>query len=117
MTALIWATTYGNVWLGVKALGVIVPPSGVLLMLVVQSAGMLIPSGPANLGVYQFTTVAAATRFGIDRTSALGISLVLHASRFFPTTFIGLAYFVARFGRRVERSPVAPSPITTGAKS
>jgi uncharacterized protein (TIRG00374 family) len=112
-TALIWLTMLANVWCGVTALGLAVPFSASVVALIAQSFGMLIPSGPANLGVYQFTTVAAVALFGVSRTNALGLSLVLHASRFFPTTIVGLGYLVRLLRRRIGQLPAggAVSPV------
>jgi uncharacterized protein (TIRG00374 family) len=93
-SALIWLTVLANVWCGVKALNLAVPFSASVVTLIAQSFGMLVPAGPANVGVYQFTTVAAVALFGVDRTNGLGLSLVLHATRFFPTTIIGFGYFL-----------------------
>jgi uncharacterized protein (TIRG00374 family) len=107
MSGLIWLSMFANVVFGVYALSLNLPASASLVVLVMQSLGMIVPSGPANVGVYQFTTVAAATWFGVDRTSALGLSLVLHATRFFPTTFIGFVYLARRFAQRARQSSLA----------
>ena len=86
----VWLTTLMNVFCGVRAMGLPLSLASSTLVVLAQSAGMLIPSGPANIGVYQFTTVAVATQLGVSRADALGLSVILHAGRFFPTTILGL---------------------------
>jgi len=108
LSALVWLAMFLNLVFGVYALSLTLPTSASLVILVTQSLGMIVPSGPANVGVYQFTTVAAATWFDVDRTSAFGLSLLLHATRFFPTTIIGALYFARRMGRRPQ--PALPAP-------
>ena len=65
-----------------------------LCIFAVSSLGMLLPSTPGALGVYEASTVLALSWFGIDKEQALGIALFNHALQFIPTTLLGGAVFI-----------------------
>ena len=67
----------------------ILPP----FLLVLLNIGMLVPTLPGSLGVYQFFCVVVLTYFGIEKSVALGFSFVLQAVEFVPVTVLGLFYF------------------------
>lgn len=60
----------------------------------VSSLGMLLPSTPGAIGVYEASTVLALSWFGIEKEQALGIALFNHALQFIPTTLLGLVIFI-----------------------
>jgi uncharacterized membrane protein YbhN (UPF0104 family) len=60
----------------------------------ISSLGMLLPSTPGALGVYEASTVLALSWFGIEKEQALGIALFNHALQFIPTTLLGWAVFI-----------------------
>lgn len=64
-----------------------------LFLLVVLNVGMIIPTMPGSLGIYQFFSVWALGSFGVERSVALGLSFVLQAVDIVPVTLIGLWYF------------------------
>lgn len=68
--------------------------AGAAVFLIVH-LGTAIPNAPANVGSYQFFTIAGLTLFGVDKTLATGFSLVVFALLTLPLLLIG---FVA-FGR------------------
>ncbi|MCH7562966.1 MAG: flippase-like domain-containing protein [Gemmatimonadetes bacterium] len=63
-----------------------------LLLLVLLNVGMLLPTMPAALGVYQFFTIMALTAFGVDRSIGLGFSFLVQAVDLVPATLLGLWY-------------------------
>ena len=60
----------------------------------ISSLGMLLPSTPGAIGVYEASTVLALSWFGIEKEQALGIALFNHALQFIPTTLFGWAIFI-----------------------
>ena len=60
----------------------------------ISSLGMLLPSTPGAIGVYEASTVIALSWFGIAKEQALGIALFNHALQLIPTTLLGLAVFI-----------------------
>jgi glycosyltransferase 2 family protein len=64
------------------------------LTLAIVNFGLLIPSGPANVGVFQGITILALRLFGVSDDTGLAFSIVVHACQFVPLTLWGIAVFV-----------------------
>ena len=62
------------------------------LILVLQTFGAVIPSGPGFIGTYHAAVIAALAIFGVPHELALSVALVMHASFFFPFVLIGLVF-------------------------
>ena len=60
-----------------------------LCIFAISSLGMLLPSTPGAIGVYEASAVLALSWFGVDKEQALGIALFCHALQFIPTTLLG----------------------------
>lgn len=58
--------------------------------LVVVNFGILVPSSPGYVGVFQAMTVLACSVLGITQEAALSASLLIHACQFIPITIWGL---------------------------
>ena len=56
------------------------------------SFGILLPSAPGYVGVFQGCCLIAFAAFAIPEEIALSYGLIVHASQFIPTTLIGLLY-------------------------
>lgn len=54
-----------------------------------SSLGMLLPSSPGSLGVYEAVAVAALTAYGVPRDQALAAALADHMVQFIPVTAAG----------------------------
>jgi len=65
-----------------------------LCIFAISSLGMLLPSTPGAVGVYEASTVLALSWFGIEKEQALGIALFNHALQYIPTTLLGGAVFL-----------------------
>ncbi len=61
------------------------------LTLAIVNFGLLIPSTPGNVGVYQYMTIQALSLFGVGHDTALALSIVVHACQYVPTTLSGVA--------------------------
>ncbi|MBO0799588.1 MAG: flippase-like domain-containing protein, partial [Blastocatellia bacterium] len=53
--------------------------------------GTAIPNAPANVGSYQFFTVAGLTLFGVEKSAAAGFSLVIFTLLTLPLLVLGFA--------------------------
>jgi hypothetical protein len=62
------------------------------LILVLQSFGAIIPSGPGFIGTYHAAVMVALAVFGVTQELALSVALVMHASFFFPFIVVGLIF-------------------------
>jgi uncharacterized protein (TIRG00374 family) len=60
------------------------------LMLGIVNLGILIPSAPGYIGVFQAAAVLAGSVLGMPESTALAIGLLVHAAQFIPVTVIGL---------------------------
>ena len=113
-SGVIWLSMLANVFFVIKAFTLDLPASASLITLVTQSLGMLIPSGPAGIGTYEFMTIVSLRLFAVEQSKALAFSLVLHATRFLPTTIIGVIFLLQWFYRRSQRVNSAQTlPVAT----
>jgi uncharacterized protein (TIRG00374 family) len=65
-----------------------------LLVVVATNLAMILPSGPAAVGVFEAATLVALSVFDVDRSSALSYAIVAHALNVLP--FIVVGYLVLR---------------------
>ena len=64
-----------------------------LLILGIVNLGVLIPSSPGNLGLFQYFTVAALSVFpSISHSSATAYAIVIHLFQLLPVTILGFAF-------------------------
>jgi len=64
-----------------------------LVVLVVISVGITIPSSPGYVGTYHWFCMLSLSLFGVPKSEALSFAIVSHAINVLPFTIIGLAYF------------------------
>jgi uncharacterized protein (TIRG00374 family) len=74
--------------------------AGVLVVVAINLA-MILPSGPAGVGVFEAATLTALHPFHVPRASALSYALVLHGLNVIP--FIIVGYFVLQRHALVPR--------------
>ncbi len=72
------------------AFNVEAPLLACFLMLVTVNLGMLVPSTPGGLGVFQFMVVKSLGIFNIASGLAMAVAIVLHMIQIVPITIIGL---------------------------
>ena len=90
-TVLLWGTYALTVQVAFWSLGLALPWSAALTLLVYLGVGLSLPSAPGFIGTFQFFTVAALALYGVEVSRALTFSVILHASFFFPVTLVGWA--------------------------
>lgn len=82
-------------WFAMRAYGLHVSfPAGLAVFLIVH-LGTMVPAAPANVGSYQFFIVLGLTLFGIDKTTAVGFSLVVFGLLRIPLGVVGFWAFGA----------------------
>jgi len=92
-----------------QALRLAVPPVAALAVVVVVALGVMLPSSPGAVGTMEYLCIVALALFGVEKSDALSLSIVLHASQLIPLTAIGLfclwlEQLSFRELRKVERS-------------
>lgn len=61
-----------------------------------SSLGMLLPSSPGALGVYEAVAVTALTAYNVPREQALAVTLFAHMAQFIPVTIVGILIFAIK---------------------
>lgn len=70
------------------------PLQASLILMVIVTLGVMIPSSPGYVGTIQFFTVIALSLFGKEygKEFSLPFSIVLHACQYIPITVLGFVY-------------------------
>jgi glycosyltransferase 2 family protein len=76
-----------------------------VLVVVAVGFGMIVPSPPAAVGVFEGAVLVALKVYGVSSSSALPYALVLHAVNFVPFVVVGL--FLLQFNARNPKLPTA----------
>ncbi len=74
------------------------PFSAGVLVMVAVGLGMILPSAPAAVGVFEGATLLALRAYHVPRSSALPYALVLHLVNFVPFVLVGV--FLLRYNSR-----------------
>jgi len=89
----IWITEFFFIYAVIRSFNVQLGLTGVVFLSIILNLGMLIPSSPGYVGTFQFLCIMALKPFGVDKETALSISIVLHILALAVTTLIGLLCF------------------------
>jgi len=87
-----WGLLYFSIFFALQAYNL--EPNWILTLsvMVLLNIGMMVPTLPASLGVYQFFTVVALSYFSIDKSVAVGLSFVIQAMDFIPSVLLGIIF-------------------------
>jgi glycosyltransferase 2 family protein len=94
VTALSWLVLAVGFWLVTIAFGLGLSVLAGLLVVIAVGLGMVLPSSPAALGVFEGATVLALAAYGVPDSQAVSYALVLHALNALP--FLVLAPLLLR---------------------
>ena len=94
LTALSWLVLAVGFWLVTIAFDLGLSLLAGLLVVIAVGLGMVLPSSPAALGVFEGATVLALSAYGIPDSQAVSYALVLHALNALP--FLVLAPLLLR---------------------
>jgi uncharacterized membrane protein YbhN (UPF0104 family) len=87
----IWLGTALQFYAVMQAMRLQLPLTAALTVLCLTSLGMVVPSSPGYVGVFEYITVVALSLFAVGREAALGYALVLHALSYVSLAILGLA--------------------------
>jgi hypothetical protein len=90
MTALIWTTEAAVIWGLAMALGLGVSLKSAVVASAVLGLGLMIPAAPGGLGTYELFGTEAFKLTGITASSALALTLVIHAWVFLANIAVGI---------------------------
>jgi uncharacterized protein (TIRG00374 family) len=86
----IWLSAAVQFHLVLLSMGLRLPVTAGLLVLCLTSLGMVVPSSPGYIGVFEYMAVLALSFFGVGREVALSYALLLHALLYLGSTALGL---------------------------
>jgi len=88
----VWAIEALVYYLILRSFGLALPIYAATILLAVVNVGVLLPSAPGALGAFQFFCVLGLSFFAVDKSTALGLSVVLQSVMWIPVTLIGLGF-------------------------
>ena len=106
----IWILFAVSIWTALHATHLDLPFAASWTVLAFLGLGVSLPSSPGFVGVVQAAGVLALALFAIPRTQALSFSILLHASQFFPVTFVGLAFLLVEHVSLAEAAHASRAP-------
>lgn len=109
MTFVIWLVDSSGVIVLAHGFGLKLALSQSVLLITAMALSSAVPAAPGNLGVLQYVIVTVLATFGVARTEALGLGLILQAINTVTLSFWGLAglWFLSARGASLERRPAA----------
>jgi uncharacterized protein (TIRG00374 family) len=112
----IWLVLALAVWAAFQSARLALPLTAAWTVLAFLGLGVSLPSSPGFVGVVQAATVLALNLFGVPRSDALSVSILLHAAQFIPVTLIGLALLLVEhvsLGEATRAAGAAAPPPAT----
>lgn len=104
----VWVLEGAVFVLGLGAVGLPMNLLAGFVALAVVNFGLVLPSSPAFIGVFQGMTVLALALFGISNEQALSVSILVHACQVFPVLVLAFVLMLwdLKRGRSVRASSV-----------
>jgi uncharacterized membrane protein YbhN (UPF0104 family) len=111
-SALAWLGAFALNYVLFHALGIHVSPVVAIVVGCSTNLAMLVPSSPAQIGVYHAAATLTLVAFGVDRSAAVSFSVLSHLVNVVPVSLVGAALLVADLLFRGERrsDPVEEPP-------
>jgi len=109
-----WFTWICFAYISFWAVGLELPFIAAIFMVVVLNFGLMIPSSPGGLGVFEFMVILALARYGVAKEQALGVGFIFHMVQYILTFVIGWIFTfqmnvsMFQFSRRPEALEAAP---------
>jgi uncharacterized protein (TIRG00374 family) len=91
LTIASWVVLSLSYWILMQGFALDVPFVAALLVTVTINMGLVLPSSPAAIGVFEAATVIALVTFDVPRAEALSYALVLHLLNLVPFLVAGAA--------------------------
>lgn len=89
-TVLIWIFGVIVTQCFLMAFGLNLPWHVSIFVLVVTNLGMMVPSSPGAIGVAHLLYIIALAPFGVDKTTALAVGVVIHGTAYLQIILIGV---------------------------
>ncbi len=86
-----WALQVATFHFAAVAANVSLPPAAIIASLLATNLGLIIRATPGNVGFFQFVFAVAVAPFGIERSEAVAVSLLIQTVQIIPITIAGIA--------------------------
>ncbi len=96
-SVVIWLLETVKYWFVMHAFGFEVSFFALMLMNGIVNLATTIPSAPGYIGTFDAPGIAVLTAYGVEKATAAGYTLVLHAALWIPITLLGM-YYLAQEG-------------------
>jgi uncharacterized membrane protein YbhN (UPF0104 family) len=90
LTTASWLVFGISNWLVLEGFSLGLSPLAGILISIALSLAMILPSSPASIGVFEAAVLIALKPYGVPKSEALSIALVLHAVNLFPYLAAGI---------------------------
>jgi glycosyltransferase 2 family protein len=116
LTAVSWLLIAVAFWICMYGFDLELDFSAGILVVVAVNLALILPSGPAAVGVFEAATLVAVLPYDVDRSTALSYALVLHGLNFVPFVVLGSIAFqyhtlaVRRAGGYSQADDLAAQP-------
>ena len=91
LTAMIWTTEAAVIWGLARALGLALSAKSAVVASAILGLGFMIPAAPGGLGTYELFGTEAFKFAGVAVSSALALTVVIHAWVFIANVLAGMA--------------------------
>ena len=92
LSVLVWTFEGTTFYLAAKALNLPISYPQAYFTLAIVALGLMVPSSPAFVGVYEYFCVTALALFAIDKSFALSYAVLLHLLQFSLLVGIGMFF-------------------------
>ncbi len=89
LTTLSWLCLGLSMWFVLRAFDLGLSPVAGLLVVIAVNIGMILPSSPAAVGVFEAAVLVALSAYGVPKEQALSYALVAHMLNFVPFIAVG----------------------------
>jgi glycosyltransferase 2 family protein len=80
------------IYASMHAVGLSLPFRAAVFVIVVLNFGLMLPSSPGGLGVYEFMMIIALTTFGTSKELALVVGFTSHMLQYIVTLILGMIF-------------------------
>jgi uncharacterized protein (TIRG00374 family) len=94
LKAFVWCLITWMAWIVIGyvtflAFGLKLPFLAAIFLMVVLNFGLMIPSSPGGLGVFEFMVILALTPYGVGKETALGVAFFYHIIPYLVNVLLG----------------------------
>lgn len=89
-----WLSMSCALYFSLRTVGVTLPFAYAPFVCALLNMGLVVPSSPGYIGVYQFLLVYLLAIFGIPKYEAFAVSLFFHASWYIPYNVLGFIFIL-----------------------